>query len=609
MENKEQLIQWIEVNLSNESQDFTKEDWVAEFGSEGRAIYNYIHRKRAESVKSLHTEDFAPKKMKLAFDDFIEKKSNDAPSEGTLGTAEISNDFSSAKLLSGIRNVKENLLALKHIMSVPFASIIQETDLFSLDKDRCFTYQGRNCLQSLWKTIKETRNGPSSSCVNVIGTVGFGKSYMLAALAAQLTKEKYPVIYIPSCSQLLTDYKKTIFLAFKMLFPSVSNYDQVCAIIATNKYKWIVIADQWNSIDAKEYESIRHRFFELFGPMKCIVKGMSMNSTVWNLMKNKEQSETNIFFYGGFDEEEFSEWIKNQTETLNRKLFEVNKDELVRLTGRVPLYLSIFESLYHENITWDSLVEAVMADIRIKKFKDCLVQFYKPFDAAIVWKVYYALLSKSMVIEKDHIDRRFFYVNHGQLLATGEISTTLLYSVWKMKAADNQIITNWPHLLKGYTLNGSSFCFLVGDVIKAVVCRDGISKYIKKNYIVIERKFFMPGREKGTFIPSTQDHWRLYDPHIYNYAGVDMVLVTETAIVGIQVTIASTYNSWTRFFETWKPIADENHLSIEGLFVASDDFTHDEENVAVVYLKNVYHKLWKVLGSIRSYQNCRKVLK
>ncbi|RKP16420.1 hypothetical protein ROZALSC1DRAFT_25297 [Rozella allomycis CSF55] len=38
--------------------------------------------------------------------------------------------------------------------------------------------RGRACLQSLWKTIRATRNGPSDSSVNVIGTFGFGKSYM-----------------------------------------------------------------------------------------------------------------------------------------------------------------------------------------------------------------------------------------------------------------------------------------------------------------------------------------------------------------------------------------------------------------------------------------------
>ncbi|EPZ35613.1 hypothetical protein O9G_005552 [Rozella allomycis CSF55] len=102
----------------------------------------------------------------------------------------------------------------------------------------------------------------------------------------------------------------------------------------------------------------------------------------------------------------------------------------------------------------------------------------------------------------------------------------------------------------------------------------------------------MPGYNKYTFVRATRDCWRFYDPYIYNYGGVDMVLVTGTTIVGIKVTIATTQTN-NKIFRNVETHTDEHHLSIKGLFVAGDDFIHEEENVKVVYLKNVYQKFWE----------------
>ncbi|KAE9262366.1 hypothetical protein PF001_g32085 [Phytophthora fragariae] len=71
-----------------------------------------------------------------------------------------------------------------------------------------------------------------------------------------------------------------------------------------------------------------------------------------------------------------------------------------------------------------------------------------------------------------------------------------------------------------------------------------------------------------------------------------MILVTETMLVGIKVTIAKTHSPLEPFFEMWRPLAASKNMAITGLFVAPDNFVHEEENVATALLRNVYHELW-----------------
>ncbi|KAE8955939.1 hypothetical protein PF005_g32232 [Phytophthora fragariae] len=58
----------------------------------------------------------------------------------------------------------------------------------------------------------------------------------------------------------------------------------------------------------------------------------------------------------------------------------------------------------------------------------------------------------------------------------------------------------------------------------------------------------------------------------------------------------------------WRPLAASKNMAITGLFVAPDNFVHEEENVATALLRNVYHELWLTIES-KAYrlpiQDCR----
>ena len=91
-------------------------------------ITNYIQQVRikglvdnllaTESVTSLPTEEPAAKKFKRSA---------------------LEDDPDCDKILSAIQNLEEDLFTLKQIKDIPFPSIIEETDRFTLYNDVCFT--------------------------------------------------------------------------------------------------------------------------------------------------------------------------------------------------------------------------------------------------------------------------------------------------------------------------------------------------------------------------------------------------------------------------------------------------------------------------------------
>ncbi|ETI52039.1 hypothetical protein F443_04739 [Phytophthora nicotianae P1569] len=166
------------------------------------------------------------------------------------------------------------------------------------------------------------------------------------------------------------------------------------------------------------------------------------------------------------------------------------------------------------------------------------------------------------------------------------------------KAADAAILTLWPERLKCVTENRSICGFLVEEVIKAIVHRDGIIGKYPKEERSIARHNFKPRSETTAFRKAlsecTEQSWVLLDPDIYNYGGVDMILITDKDIVGINVTIASTHSLMSPFFDVWRPIAGTK-FKTSGIFIAPDGFAHTEAGVGIVWLKNVYNELWMAI--------------
>ncbi|KAG9413153.1 hypothetical protein AC1031_016173 [Aphanomyces cochlioides] len=167
--------------------------------------------------------------------------------------------------------------------------------------------------------------------------------------------------------------------------------------------------------------------------------------------------------------------------------------------------------------------------------------------------------------------------------------------------AFDALLTRWYDLLSRAS-NPSILGFNVVEIIKAEVCQQGVvGKYRLPKRGIIKRKPFNPLTERKTlkseieFRPNKS--WILFDPEIVNYPGVDMVLVTNSTL-GINVAIAKTCSPLLPFFNFWGPLAEALNLQIKGLLIAPDNFAHEEDNVEIAFLRDVYNELWEAIESM-----------
>jgi hypothetical protein len=524
-------------------------------------------------------------------------------------------------LLEKISDFDERLVfVLGNFTTVPFPSTSKEPDRFQLSDERFFQYQNRSELQSLYNDVKGRGNRQCSDTINVVGTIGYGKSHMLAVLALLLLKNRmslgvlrngevlHPtILYIPDCRIVKDEYKFLGMMQENILinFPDyVGPLKTVNDINQLLYYKSVIlIADQYNSIDDKNDDCMNAKktlFNHLGASVAVEIRVISMNS--WQATQEKQTIDANITYCGGFSDKEFDVWmLRHQSNTL----FMENEDELILLTGKTPLLLSSYEKYYKEGISWQSLSQKVLQDKQVLDLQMCLKKFYHKTDPVHVREIYLHLAYPNQMPDVDEIDHRFFYKNkNGLFCSIGDIVTRMLFQVWKSKVSNDEILGVWK-LRSKLPPNQSSRRFLVEEIVKAKICQDGVSdKYHRDPHCIIRRHLFTYG-EEGAALRSactalTTDSWILLDPQNFNYAGVGMIFVTCKSvdkalvkeIVGINVTIATKHSPMTSFFEIWKPLAHSMDMSVQGLFIAPDGFTNNDETIKIVYLKNFYYDLW-----------------
>ncbi|ETM98204.1 hypothetical protein PPTG_19712, partial [Phytophthora nicotianae INRA-310] len=360
-------------------------------------------------------------------------------------------------LLEQIKGFDMDLAELNSVLDVPFPSLYDIPDHFQLDANRCFKYQARQELVSLYDRIGKLWQNRTATTVRFGGTIGYGKSHILAVLVLLLLKHRDElvltagvgdktieirpvVIYIPDCRVLLREDELVRVMKLNLLLNDLDEYeglhssmtpDDMYDILAGRMA--IVVADQWNSIDDDDNAACiaaQTRLSRCLGISAMVtIRDMSLNSTAWLNTYYKQETGTTILLAGGFNENEFQVWMEHQ----NIELLKDHREELMALTGCVPLFLFRFARLHRENDTWPKLVQRVMSDKAIKNCLQCIETFYTKFDANALWGVFAHLVppASSDPDDDDVVDHRFFYFDeeHQGFSAIGEIPTRLLYQV------------------------------------------------------------------------------------------------------------------------------------------------------------------------------------
>jgi hypothetical protein len=127
----------------------------------------------------------------------------------------------------------------------------------------CFTYYGRSAFRELYAAAA-SMHFYGTRMYFLHGTLGAGKSYMLAALCCLLTRKGKRVVFLPDCHAMLRDAFRYLQAALKLTFINHPQaYRYLCASTTTdhlvnfcyrasNEGRLLFVIDQVNALDPQD---------------------------------------------------------------------------------------------------------------------------------------------------------------------------------------------------------------------------------------------------------------------------------------------------------------------------------------------------------------------
>jgi len=203
------------------------------------------------------------------------------------------------------------------VLSLPFLSQIRRSDRFNLSSTYSFSFMGRESFREVWATImKVEKKRLHIGAIYVYGSMGFGKSHILAALVCALTRQNRQVIYIPHCGEAYRDPQYHMERAFLFAFadsPSDvkcisqwKNFDDII-VFCRSKNRLYFVIDQENALDpdeeSKDMDNARKlAFLELI--QRCTTGHITITSATANVNSYKKTkrirtNDAKVFLIGG----------------------------------------------------------------------------------------------------------------------------------------------------------------------------------------------------------------------------------------------------------------------------------------------------------------------
>ena len=208
----------------------------------------------------------------------------------------------------------------KDLIKLPFPGIsLFPMDRFEIGADQTWEYMPREIFSELLEKVGAFMKG-KWTVLWFYGTIGFGKSHVLAALACYLIQSSYRVIYIPDSRACYQDSKLLLREAMALawadhpatvsMIESLETLDQISEFlrraVRTQKQPTFFLVDQMNALqlpsssgeDTREIEAL-HVFFKKCTPVcKCIFSTSANNHTYLQL-DTKQANILRVNAYGG----------------------------------------------------------------------------------------------------------------------------------------------------------------------------------------------------------------------------------------------------------------------------------------------------------------------
>lgn len=209
------------------------------------------------------------------------------------------------------------------VTTLPWPSISNAPNRFSIHSAGeigTFDYMGRVKFKEIYtdfRALGEKKHQAKS--LFVYGTMGYGKSHILTAIACVLTRRGHRVVYIPDCAGMLEDLETVIKESVLMAFGRDDALDkqireEIMYMSFEELERWLqdypgtlwYIVDQMNALDFTSPDtfpqSLKFRFIEFFHKVKLRqphLTSASANYVEGQNRAGKQNARKRINLFGG----------------------------------------------------------------------------------------------------------------------------------------------------------------------------------------------------------------------------------------------------------------------------------------------------------------------
>ena len=183
-----------------------------------------------------------------------------------------------------------------------------------------FNYTGREQFEDLWIQASKMKKDPHEAQLFLCGTMGYGKSHLLACLACLLIKEGETVVYLPDCRAMLWGVVPYVKAAMLLTFgdggdmqeevQQLSSMEDIQNFFEKRSPEDIFfIIDQWNALElekdisrdnvSNDQKSRAQQFLDMISATHRRIWSASANYLTFRYMEQKQRNEITIYVQGG----------------------------------------------------------------------------------------------------------------------------------------------------------------------------------------------------------------------------------------------------------------------------------------------------------------------
>ncbi|RUS12847.1 hypothetical protein BC937DRAFT_86882, partial [Endogone sp. FLAS-F59071] len=292
------------------------------------------------------------------------------------------------------------------ILRIPFPLWgATKPERFDITDDGSFDYFGREKFAEVLVEIEKLNFEFGFRALYVYGTIGYGKSHILAAMTCLLLRQGKRVVYLPDCRAMLTHFlnyiKSGLLLAFgdseshQLKIQKCISEDEISLfcdeITVKDHIRLYFIVDQMNALD-DEYsnkdcvsnirkDKIRTDLDKITS-LHYVIESASANFKSAMHMQQKQLGKLKLPLIGGLTETEMPKWW-DLHEKLLPKLNDDDKKKVEDITGRIPLLLGallMFHGKDFKSVESDFLLNLDYVNVQVENFADIKKNALNPLE-------------------------------------------------------------------------------------------------------------------------------------------------------------------------------------------------------------------------------------